>query len=110
MKTINAEELKKKLDAGKDFILIDVLSKSSFDVWHIPSSISLPRNEIEEKAAEVLPDKNAEIVVYCASTDCMASPQAARKLDEMGYTNVTDYEAGVAGWKDAGYKLEGDTV
>jgi rhodanese-related sulfurtransferase len=106
MKTIAAEDLKKKLDANEDFILVDVLSKESFEGKHIPKSISIPVDQIEEKASSDLPDKDKEIIVYCASTDCHASPTAAKKLEELGYTNVTDFESGLAGWQDAGFEFE----
>ena len=110
MKTITAEELKKKIDAKEDFILIDVLSKESFEGKHVSTSINIPVDEIENRSSSELPDKNKEIVVYCASTDCQASPRAAKKLVELGYTNVVDYEAGIAGWQDAGYQFEGDAA
>jgi len=110
MKTITAEELKKKIDAKEDFILIDVLSKESFEGKHVSTSINIPVDEIENRASSELPDKNKEIVVYCASTDCHASPRAGKKLEELGYTNVVDYEAGIAGWQDAGYEFEEDAA
>jgi len=106
MRTITAEELKKKIDAKEDFEFVDVLDKSSFDAKHITHSKSIPVNEIEEKAPKELPDKDKEVVVYCASTECQASPQAAKKLEELGYTNVIDFESGLAGWQDAGYEFE----
>lgn len=110
MKTISVEELKKKIDAKEDFILVNVLSKDSFEARHISTSINIPVDEIENRAPSELPDKNKEIIVYCASTECQASPRVAKKLEELGYTNVTDYEAGVAGWQEARYELEGSAV
>ena len=110
MKTINAEELKKKLEANGDFILINVLSKDSFEAKHVPKSISIPVDDLEQRAPAELPDKDKEIIVYCANLQCQASPTAAKKLEEIGYTNVTDYENGIAGWQDAGYGFEGDAV
>jgi len=106
MKSISAEELKKKIDGKEDFILVDVLGKESYEGKHIPTSINIPVDEIENRASTELRDKNKEVVVYCASTECQASPRAAKKLVELGFTNVVDYEAGIAGWQDAGYKFE----
>jgi len=106
MKTINVEELKGKIDSDEKFKLIDVLSKESFDAQHVPKSINIPGGELEEKAPSKLPDKNEEIIVYCSSKTCQASPNAARKLEELGYTNVIDFEDGLAGWKDAGFEFE----
>ena len=106
MKTITAKELKEKVDSVEDFKLVDVLSKESFDEKHIAKSMSIPGEELEERAPKELPNKDEEIIVYCASKTCQASPNAARKLEEMGYTNVTDFEDGLAGWQDAGYEFE----
>ncbi len=106
MKTISAEELKKKIDDKEDFELVDVLGTESFEAKHISTSKDIDVNEIEERAPKELPDKNKEIIVYCASTECQASPRAAKKLEEIGYTNVVDFESGLAGWQDAGYDFE----
>ena len=106
MKTITREELKKKIDAGEKFKLVDVLSAQHFSEEHLPGAINIPLGEIESKAPDLL-DKSEEIIVYCASFECMASPTAAKKLEEMGYTNVSDYEGGIKDWKEVGHKLEG---
>ena len=106
MKTISAQELKKRIDTGDDLVLVDVLGTESFEAKHIPTSKDIGVNEIGDRAEKELPDKNKEIIVYCASTECQASPQAAKKLEEMGYTNVVDFESGLAGWQDAGYEFD----
>ena len=106
MKTISAQELKKKIDDKEDFVLVDVLSKESFEGKHVPSSKNILVSEIEDKAEEELPDKNKLVVVYCSNTACTASPSAAAKLEEMGYTNVVDFESGLAGWEEAGFEFE----
>lgn len=106
MKTINAEDLKKKIDANEDFILVDVLGKDSFEGKHVPKSISIPVDDIEQKAPSELPDKDKEVIVYCGSTECHASVNALKKLEELGYSNVADFESGLAGWQEAGYEFE----
>jgi len=107
MKIVSPKELKEKIDAKGDFELIDVLSKESFEGQHVPGSKSIPVDEIEERAPKELTDKNKEIIVYCASETCHASPTAAKALEEMGYTNVIEFKSGLAGWKEAGYDFEG---
>jgi len=106
MKTITTKELKEKIDSGEGFKLVDVLSKESFDSRHVPNSINIPGSEIDERAPKELPDKDEEIIVYCASSTCQASPNAAKKLEELGYKNVIDFEDGLAGWQDAGFNFE----
>jgi rhodanese-related sulfurtransferase len=44
--------------------------------------------------------------VYCASRSCTASPTLAQKLVDIGFTNVVDFEGGIAEWEHAGYRLE----
>ena len=106
MKTITVKELKEKIDSGEDFKLVDVLGTQSFKWKHIPTSKDIDVDELEERAPKELADKNEEIIVYCASKTCQASPNAAKKLKKMGYTNIVHFEEGLAGWQDAGYKFE----
>ncbi len=67
METITREELKEKIDRGDDFVLVDTLGEDYYRQSHLPGAISLPLEEID-RAVEVLPDKEAEIVVYCMNT------------------------------------------
>lgn len=110
MNTIKAEKLKNKLDSETNFVLVNVLGRESYEAMHIPGSINIPVNELEERASDQLPDKDQEIIVYCASTSCHASDNAAKKLENMGYNNVVDFEAGIAGWQKKEYELEGTSV
>ena len=63
-------------------------------VTHIPGAINLSHDEVDARALELLPDKDAEIVVYCASATCQNSGMAANRLASLGYTNVRDYHEG----------------
>jgi rhodanese-related sulfurtransferase len=65
--TISREELKEKIDRGDDFILVETLAPHAFEHAHLPGAINLPPDLVKELASTVLPDKGAEIVVYCAS-------------------------------------------
>jgi len=109
-KKISTEELKQKLDKGDDFLLVNVLSGSSFEAMHIPGSINIDMHDksfLEKFSDAVEGNKNKEIVSYCSSIRCQTPPASARKLAEAGYTNVLHYEEGVVGWKDAGNPMEG---
>jgi len=105
MKTINAGDVKRKITSNGDVILINALGADSFRVKHIPGSVNIPAGKVEEIAEQILPDKNQEIIVYCSSPSCTASPNAAKKLIELGYTNVSDFEAGLTGWLKEGFRL-----
>lgn len=100
--TIKAEELKKKLESGEDFILINVLNEDSFENEHIPGSINIPFTEISKHKDVLEVDK--EIVVYCSDEECEASPIAAKKLSNLGFNNVVDFEGGLEEWKEKGYR------
>lgn len=105
---VTTEQLKMKLDNNEDFYLVDVLGEDSYEAKHIPEAVSVPvgdENFLEEFQQKVTDDKSAEIVVYCGSSTCSASPQAAEKLEDAGYENVFDYEEGLAGWEEAGYSF-----
>lgn len=67
METITREELKEKIDRGDDFVLVDTLGEDYYRQSHLPGAINLPLEEID-RVEEVLPDKEAEIVVYCMNT------------------------------------------
>ena len=65
MQTISREELKAKIDRGDGFVLVDAMAEEYFRHSHLPGAINLPVNEVKGCAPELLPDKDAEIVVYC---------------------------------------------
>lgn len=86
---ISAQEAKKMLDENTNAILLDVRTDSEYKEKHISGAILIPNYEIEEKAANMLPDKEALILIYCRSGN--RSKSVAKKLLELGYTNVYDF-------------------
>ena len=66
VKTISRDELRSKLNRRENFVLLETLPKNSYDHAHIPTAKNLPPDEIKS-VASLVPDKNAEIVVYCAN-------------------------------------------
>jgi len=101
---INRKELESKLDNDEDFKLIEVLEQEEYREGHIEGSINIPLSDIGKEAKESFAD-DEEIVVYCANTDCDASPAAAEKLSELGFENVYDYVEGKKGWVEGGNSL-----
>jgi rhodanese-related sulfurtransferase len=63
---ISREELKDKMSRGEDFVLLEALPEKSYRHSHLPGAINLPPGQTDQ-AEELIPDKGAEIVVYCAS-------------------------------------------
>lgn len=91
-------------DPNKGWALVNVLPEDAFREEHIPASINIPKGEEDEFERRF--DKDKEIVVYCASPECDASPIVAKVLAARGFRNVGDYEAGMSDWKDAGFPVE----
>ena len=67
METVSREELKGKMGRGERFTLVETLPEVAYHHGHLPGAINLPPDRVRELAPRVLPDKSAEIVVYCAS-------------------------------------------
>ena len=63
--------------------------------------------EVGERIPELLPDRKAEIVVYCMAPPCPALEKAARELAAMGYGNVRDYVGGKQDWIEHGFPTKG---
>ncbi len=67
IKTISRDELKQKIDRKDDFVLVETLPETAYDHAHLPGAINLPPDQVTIRAPNLLPDKSADIVVYCAS-------------------------------------------
>jgi rhodanese-related sulfurtransferase len=64
--TITREKVKAKIDRGEQFQLVETLPEEAYLTAHLPGAIHLAPDSLRELAAQVLPDKEAEIIVYCA--------------------------------------------
>jgi rhodanese-related sulfurtransferase len=102
---ISREELHRRLQ-DQSLTIVDVLPPESYNSAHIPGALSIPLDTLAVQARDVLPDPGAEIVVYCGNLKCDRSVQALHQLQELGYTNVRDYSAGIADWVEAGEPTE----
>ena len=92
---ITAEEAKEIMDSEAGYIILDVRTQEEYDQGHIPGAIVISHEEIEEKAEEVLTDKDQLILVYCRSG--RRSRIAAEALVELGYTNIKEF-GGIIDW------------
>lgn len=104
--TITLKELRAKLDTGEELLLLEALPRTSYEQVHLPGALNLPLDELEELAPRLVPDRDAQIVVYCKDEACRNSELAARRLRRLGYTNVRDYAPGKAEWIAAGLPVE----
>lgn len=65
--TISRDELKQKIDRKDDFFLVEILPPTAYHHAHLPGAINLPPDRVTSDALKLIPNKSAEIVVYCAS-------------------------------------------
>ncbi len=106
VRTISREELKGKLDRGEDVVVVETLGPAYYADAHLPGAINIPHTEVDEPAPSLLPDKAAQVVVYCSNRARQNSPQAAERLEALGYDNVYDYEEGKQDWIEDGLPTE----
>jgi rhodanese-related sulfurtransferase len=101
---IGREEVEKKIGAGAT--AVEALPPLYYEDAHLPGALNLPLDEVEALAPTLLPDKEAEIIVYCSNSSCSNSKIAAEQLERLGYTNVHKYGAGKQDWVEAGLPTE----
>ena len=106
--TISRTALKAKMDRGDTFQLVAALPEESFRQQHLPGAINLPPKQVRELAPQRLPDKDADVVVYCGSSTCTASHDVAQDLKSQGYRNVRRYVEGKQEWVDAGLPTQSE--
>ena len=106
LKQIDREELLRKLAGNTRPVLVEALPEKYWRDWHLPGARHLPHDEVDRIAATVLPDKTAEIVVYCASRSCQNSHVATHRLAQLGYENVAVYPGGKEDWINAGFPVD----
>ena len=102
-------DVHKRLERGDRFHFIDVREDSEFAVDHAVGARHIGRGLLERDIERLIPDKAADIVLYCGGG--YRSALAADSLQRMGYTNVVSMDGGISGWREAGYAIEpgGDT-
>jgi rhodanese-related sulfurtransferase len=101
---LTIQDVRKKLDAGEKFNLVDVREDHEWSAGHLPGAKHLGKGIIERDIETQIPDTNAEIILYCGGG--FRSALAADALQKMGYTNVHSMDGGFRGWKEANLPIE----
>lgn len=97
-------DVKRRLDAGEKFILVDVREESEFTTGHAPGAVHMSKGVIERDIETKVPDKATPMVLYCGGG--FRSALATDNLQKMGYTNVISMDGGWRGWTQAGMPVE----
>ena len=90
-------------------ILAEALPAPYYEDAHIPGARNLPHDTDDATIATLLPDHDATVIVYCANLACQNSTILRRRLVQLGYTDVREYEAGKEDWTSAGLPVETGT-
>jgi rhodanese-related sulfurtransferase len=102
----NVDEVKKRMDRGDKFLLVDVREESEYAKDHLPGAIHLGKGIIERDIEAHVPDLGAEMVLYCGGG--FRSALAADNLQKMGYTNVLSMDGGIREWREKRFPLTKD--
>ncbi len=103
IKSIQATELKAKLDNKEEIILIDCREQGEWDAGHISDAKFVALSKLEEVFNAELPNKDAQIIMQCRSGK--RSLNACIFLQGEGYLDLTNLEGGIMGWQDEGYEV-----
>jgi molybdopterin/thiamine biosynthesis adenylyltransferase/rhodanese-related sulfurtransferase len=106
IREVSVDETKARVlgDVEQAPVLIDVRERDEYEQGFIPSANWIPRGFLEIKIEELVPERDREIVIYCAGGT--RSALGARSLAELGYTKVSSMAGGFRSWKNAGYPFE----
>jgi sulfur-carrier protein adenylyltransferase/sulfurtransferase len=101
---IDSSRARERLDDSSDVTFVDVRERDEWDEGFIPGAVWVPRGSLESRIEQQMPDRDREIVVYCAGGS--RSAFAAKTLEELGYANVVSLAGGFAEWKRNGFPYE----
>lgn len=101
---VQPDEVHEFIEDEEDVIILDVRESDEVRGGTIPGAKHLPKGFLELKAETLVPDKDAQIVAYCAGG--VRSLFAAESLQKMGYSNVSSMAGGYGRWSDMGLPVD----
>jgi rhodanese-related sulfurtransferase len=97
------EEVRRRQAAGESFHFVDVREDNEWQAGRAAGAQHLGKGIIERDIEQAIPDKDAEIILYCGG---YRSALAADALQQMGYRNVISMDGGWKRWRELGYPTE----
>lgn len=104
IKECTVADVKARRERGETFQFIDVREDNEYAKDHAAGAKHLGRGILERDVETLIPDKGAEIVLYCGGG--FRSALAAESLQKMGYRNVISMDGGIKAWREAGHPME----
>jgi rhodanese-related sulfurtransferase len=101
---LTVEQVRQKQLQGDPFYFVDVREESEWQAGHAVGAMHLGKGIIERDIETAIPDKEAEIILYCGGG--FRSALAADNLKKMGYQKVISMDGGIRGWREAGFPEE----
>jgi len=100
VKETDVPEVKRRMDAGEKFLLVDTREDNEWANGHIAGAIHLGKGIIERDIEQAVPDTSTKLILYCGGG--FRSALVADNLQKMGYHNVESMDGGWKGWVSAG--------
>lgn len=104
IRELTVQQVAEKFRRGEKFHFVDTREDEEWNEGHARGAVHIGKGVIERDIETEIPDKNAEIVLYCGGG--FRSAIAAESLQKMGYTNVSSMDGGIRGWREAGLPEE----
>ncbi|MEN9221818.1 MAG: rhodanese-like domain-containing protein [Thermostichus sp. BF3_bins_97] len=101
---LTVQQVRQKQLQGDPFYFVDVREESEWQAGHAVGAMYLGKGIIERDIETAIPDKEAEIILYCGGG--FRSALAADNLKKMGYQKVISMDGGMRGWREAGFPEE----
>ena len=102
---ISRRALETRLASVNPPVLVEALGAGFYADAHLPGALNIPPSKVDALAADLLPDRGAEVVVYCTAA-CTSGAAVAHRLEALGYTAVAIYTGGKEEWAEHGLPLD----
>src|SRR5881275_2280129 len=103
VKETNVADVKRRMDSGEKFLLVDVREDNEWEKGHVPEAVHMGRGVIERDIETQVPETSTKMILYCGGG--FRSALVADNLQKMGYTNVFSMDGGIRDWRERKYPL-----